>query len=1336
MSEFFKRKYRAIAIFMSLILVVTVAAGVLALNPHALPTMAVQGANEVEKAAVFDAPKNQNAPVIAPEKPENMEPPESEFPQGTAGPEPVYNFPGNMRGVFLTPGVDFLLGEQTGESTLKAQIDAAIASAKKLTMNSLIIATDFKGQVVYQTAGAPAYLTGFDPVAYAVERLREENMYAYAVFNTAHYDIDNSLPIVKNADSDALNRLSSNLSEFAEKYKLDGILLDGYTNPNTGRSYKTYTMLGGAMGYDNYMRHTPRAVLTTAARAVSRSAPNTQLGLLLDAVWANAAEEEDGSATAAAFTALTKGNTDTKAMLESGMFQFAAVKAYGSLTSKTEPFGVVAQWWANVAAENDFSLYIVQASSRACSEYDGWAAHDQLTKQAIELEGISGLRGVMFNSLARLVEDPKEATTTLIKYYNQEIQAAHILTELAVTKPESTTFTTTEMTVIFTGASDPNSVVTINGEVIKTDASGYFTFQKDLQGGENRFVIFHKEKTVTYNITRLVEIVKDVMPQGTLRAEGSMDITITALAYHDAEVYARINGSTVPMSVDESVVDEADRDSNYKRFSGVYTAPPATTSEQNIGAISVTGSWQGESKTLPGATVIINKRARIEDGVPVVVVADQARTYPPNTLDNIPNRNYYPIPKGAMDYAVGDEITYVKSGTTYKYYVLASGLRVESGDIRATDDYASGNVIQGFTLKVENGFTYFIMPMTQQVSYTFQYRNDSVSVLFHNTVRTPSSKALEQNPLFTNANWSGGNTLELSMLRTGGFMGYKGYYEDGNLVLRFNNPPSSIQNARIAIDPGHGGRDTGALGFLRDYPERVINWAIAGYLKTELESRGATVLMINTSGGMSLEERVARAEQFNADMFISVHNNSALNANAVGTEVYYFYPFSYALANNSSAQVARQLATTNRGAKQSYYHITLSSQFQSVLVECGFVSNKGEYEKLIKSSYQKRIATGIADSVVAAIKASYTGVSGGTTTISEPTQQQPTTGGDAVERVSISGSALSLRSGESATLTATISPTTAKDKTVLWTSSNTAVATVDKNGKVSAVGNGQADIKVTTVDGGYSATARVTVSATGTSGSNTTGASDIFFNDDIYTLKPRNTLTLKLNSDVGYLKAADFKWESSDESLATVSSEGVVTAKTKNGVVTIYAEGYGMGAFCDINITDSTVAVTSIDLSTDYITMLEGTTWSGLEIDISPRNATDREIKWSGGNNRASASGNTISAKTAGVATLTARVASQSADIDIEIIKPSTIDELEITTEAMELYRGDSDKLEAWLEHDIVGDSLFTWSSSSSSVVSVDSNGNIKALKPGTAIITCRLKANTKVYAECEVTVL
>jgi len=1080
MSEFFKSKRNMALLLTGVILTVTLGAvgaayflkggDLLALSAPISSQSSGNGAEEPEVQAA-----------------EAATPPPSEEPEPE--PEPVgppqYNTPSEMRGVFLTPGVDFQAGGAS-EIAVRGEVDSALESIKGLSMNAVIIDTVYDGQAIYDAGPG----SGFDVMGYIVDKSRELGLYTYAVFDIALCRREGTASGDPGIGAGAIDKLCESLGAFAEEYALDGILLDGYQNLQTDDSYSMYLQWGGSTGFENYMRESPQAILRTAARLIRTNARDTQVGLLADPVWANAGEQEGGSNTKAAFTALGTANADTKAFVEEGLVNFVAVKNYASLTDPAAPFGEVVSWWSALSEEKGIPLYVIHASEKASTGEEGWQSHDQLTRQVIESKNNSGYRGSMFHSLSRLAADPKEATTTLIKYYNNEVEAAHILTELEITKPDKTTFNTFETSVTFTGASDPNSKVTINGEEVPTDESGYFTVAFDLEAGLNTFRIEHKEKVLSYAITREVQIIKEISPMGSIATDGGMAITITALAYSDAQVYATVGGQTIPMELDNSVEDEADRDSAYKQFVGEYTTPAATGSEQNIGSIVVNATWEGLSDSAQGASIKVNKRTQIEDGVPVVITADQARTYPPNTLNNIPHAAYYPLPRGAMDYAVGDEIVYKKSGETLTYFVLASGLRVESKDMQPTEEFASGNAISGMTVETDGGYTYVRLKMSQQVAYTFQYASTGVDVKFHYTASVPKGMTLDSNPIFSAASWKD-STLTLSFIRQGGFAGYKGYFDDnGNLVLRFNNPPSSIGSAKIVLDPGHGGSDTGALGFLANYPERVINRAIAQKVADELTSRGATVLLLDTTQGISLAGRVQQAEKWGADMFVSIHNNTAQRSSAIGTEAYYFYPFSKNLAVNAAASVSKKFNTTNRGAKQSFYHVTLSSQFPSVLVECGFMTNKSEYEKLIKSGSQDFIARGIADAVEAGINGARTGSSasgeqsvGGGVSVSENDKDIPTTGSGAADEgndtqtenpdsgdITLEEDSLILEAGDTVRLTAS----TSSGGRITWKSGNTSVATVDEDGLVTAHKEGK--VKITaTLDSGASAVCQIEV---------------------------------------------------------------------------------------------------------------------------------------------------------------------------------------------------------------------------------------------------------------------
>ena len=924
------------------------------------------------------SPEQAEEPAPQPEpdyQPEADEPPPPQPP-----PVPVHNFPREMRGVYLVPGYDFLTDSNASVSALRDEIDRAITDAVNLTMNTVIIHTVYGGdRVIFDTIGAPRLAAGFDIMDYIVTRAREEGLYVYAIFDASLFEDTVGPTALLSVNAGSISRLTVNLREFAVKYAPDGILIDGYTRPVTevGAAFTTYLMHGGAIGFHNYLRQSPAAVVKTASRTIRNYAPNVKVGLLADAVWENESENEQGSATSAAFTALSTGNADTKSFVQDGVLDFIAVQAFGSLTDPSVPFEEVVSWWAALADRQGIPMYVVHASSLIYSQSPGWGPPDQLTQQVMRASGISGFSGSIFNSLGRLVENPSGATAALIRYYQGQIQTEHILTELAIVSPTQTTFTTHEPSVTFSGASDPNFPVTLNGvEITTTDINGYFTVSAPLHSGPNTFTFYHKARTITYNITRQVEILRTVAPTGNIATDGNMAVTISAIAYENATVTAHINGVTVQLRVDEGAVDEADRISHFTRFVGTFTTPAGTANEQNLGAITITAEYNGHRESRAGATVRVNRRVPVSDGVPVVVIADQARTFPPNTLNNIPSANFFPLPRGAMDYAVGNEITYTsRRGNTYRFRVLASGLRVLSSDIQGATDFVANNAISGLNVSTQGRFTYVTVNTAQRVSYSVRYTGTQFIVTFHHTISTPGgSVALNANPMFTNASWSD-NVLTLTLARNGGFMGYRAYFDDnGNLAFRFNTPPSSLSNARIAIDIGHGGNDPGALGFLAAYPEAVINRRVAEFLAEELRSRGATVLLIDNSSNPSLQNRVAQAEAFNADMFVSIHHNASTRSAAVGTETFYFYSYGRPTAAAIARHVSAALGTTNRGAQHSFYHITLSAQFPSILVEGGFMTNPREYEKLIQVSYQRAIAVGIANGIADGIAAAATGL--------------------------------------------------------------------------------------------------------------------------------------------------------------------------------------------------------------------------------------------------------------------------------------------------------------------------------------------------------------------------
>ena len=155
----------------------------------------------------------------------------------------------------------------------------------------------------------------------------------------------------------------------------------------------------------------------------------------------------------------------------------------------------------------------------------------------------------------------------------------------------------------------------------------------------------------------------------------------------------------------------------------------------------------------------------------VRVTADQAITFPTNEIGKYPEPNCFRLPKGTLDYAVGDEVVYKDEEGVRKYYKLASGLRVYSDDIAAVSDgtVVAGNIISGLTVKADKQFTYVILTSEYPVPFKPKYSSTRFEIDFQYTTSTPEDLSLSKNPLFSSAAWDG-TTLSLGFINQNGFL--------------------------------------------------------------------------------------------------------------------------------------------------------------------------------------------------------------------------------------------------------------------------------------------------------------------------------------------------------------------------------------------------------------------------------------------------------------------------------------------------------------------------------------------------------------------------------------
>ena len=998
-----------------------------------------------------------------------------------------YNFPNEMKAVFITAGEDFCKSPDDTEEQIKADIDKALKNAASFDMNSLIFTTKANEKAIYERTIFPCRADGFDALAYAIQKAREDDFFVYAVYDANDIIEDNNITTANIINSENLDIISANLKLFCENYHFDGIIIDNYYNNNKEDSFNQYINYGGGVGYDAYMKNVAETLFDTCARIIRHYSPETQIGMMTEPVWKNKTETDtDGSETSCGYSVYYDGNFDSLDILDKGIAHFVMVKAPGSTIDKNINFKNVAQWWGKQAEESGVSYYILHSSSKMATDNPGWSEYDQLIKQAMVCEDINAFNGSAFDSLSRMVEDPKNSATNLLKYYHKEINPNHVLKELAVTNPKKLNFETFEKSVTFTGASDPNTDVTINGKQINTDQNGYFSVTFNLNPGNNNFKIVHKGKQVNYSIYRRIVIIKEFSPTGNLSVDGETQITVSALAYADAKITASLAGQSVALQISDTQDDNTDLNSDYVLFEGIITVPKAAKKDIKLGNITFNGNWNGMIENKTAANVTINKLLAIADGIPVEIIANSAETFPTNVINDYSAPSYYPLPKGSKDYVLGNEIVYNDGAKRFSYYKLASNVRVYKDDIKAIPDTEAPNKnkINSAKITSDKNYTYVTVNMNQKVTYTVNYTGNSIAFKFNYTQSAPSNVAVETNPLFSSASFTG-QTLTINFAKPGTFLGYFAYFNGDNLVLRFNNPPkisgNSLKGVRVVIDSGHGGQDPGKVGFLPAYPESVIVREISTKLYYELKARGADVKLIyTTSGKLVLKDRMEIARKFNPHVLVSVHANSA-NSSVTGTEAFYFYPFSKNLASYMAQNVSKAVNTTNRGGKFSYMYMTRDSQFASTLVEVGFLSNSNEYKKLISESYQDKIAVSIANSIASYIKSVSTNGNYGNDSDSSYNPDDDSSGNgdiissdnnshnsDSIEKIKISESELTLDVGKSSDLDVKIVPKSAEKQNILWYSDNEDIVKVSKTGKVTALAPGEAVVIAETEDGKHS----------------------------------------------------------------------------------------------------------------------------------------------------------------------------------------------------------------------------------------------------------------------------
>ncbi len=218
--------------------------------------------------------------------------------------------------------------------------------------------------------------------------------------------------------------------------------------------------------------------------------------------------------------------------------------------------------------------------------------------------------------------------------------------------------------------------------------------------------------------------------------------------------------------------------------------------------------------------------------------------------------------------------------------------------------------------------------------------------------------------------------------------------------------PKKSDRITVVIDPGHGGRDAGAIG--NGYREKDINLAVALKVAKILRAKGYRVLLTRKDDRyVSLYARARMANRSGAHLFVSIHCNASRDRRASGMETYFLsesrtseeravailensairYDIgyvkpdepvgaiigdllqnllleqSYRLALSIHRSALKMALTKDRGVRQAGFYVLKWVMMPSVLVELGFITNRREAKRLASPSYQRRLAKAIAEGI-------------------------------------------------------------------------------------------------------------------------------------------------------------------------------------------------------------------------------------------------------------------------------------------------------------------------------------------------------------------------------------
>jgi len=764
--------------------------------------------------------------------------------------------------------------------------------------------------------------------------------------------------------------------EIVRNYDVDGIHFDDYFYPDrTFDDSKTYAKYGREYkNIQEWRRANVNLLVSEVSKAIKKEKKNVRFGISPFGIWANKSSNSLGSDTKG-LESYYDHYADSRKWVKEGMIDYIVPQIYWNIGYSIADYSKILSWWMDVAKGTNVDLYVGHAAYKAANQSPDspWYGIAEIERQLLLNEKYPEVKGSVFYNYTALKNTP--ALGALIKAIFDKRDGSSTNIPVTVSRPASN-ITTTYSTYYLNGASDPGTVLYLNGEPVENRSkNGYFGILVPLQKGINIFTFSQGGSYVTRVINRSTgssqpakmskaEIqASSVFPQSAEYRMPGEKITLTCTAPTGAKVTVKIGGKTYTMKSSSSSTTPSLTPTKYTY---TYTIPSYSGTPRviDLGAPVYTMNYKGTVKSLkaPAKIGVIMQRAPFY----AEVSKEDIDTF---TTPNSSNGAAFELRKGMVDYV---------TGMTGDYVRLLSGLWVRKTSVRTYSAKAQlSSSVKSATYKTGEKWDTIKLDYASSLAATASFDGTNLKVSI-SSVTSGAIPKLPSNSLFLKASFAKkGNTGEYTFTIKPDVT-IEGYYIEktatGIIVhvkRKAKASPGSAPLAGITImlDPGHGGSDTGAIGPLgTKYAEKDINLKTALKLRDELNALGAKVLMTRTTDVfVSLSDRLSASRNAKPDMFLSIHSNS-MEDNVDISKIYGFsVHYKEALAKPLSTILANQSAKAgrrNRGINYNNFYVVRGTWTPSMLIECGFVPNPDEFELLVDENEQTRLVKSLAEGIV------------------------------------------------------------------------------------------------------------------------------------------------------------------------------------------------------------------------------------------------------------------------------------------------------------------------------------------------------------------------------------